>query len=110
MKERDYEFWMNVEKYEKLCTLRREIAMEIDGVKKTLFKGLVDQEDPTRTCERWKGNVRVRSKETSGVTFSVTRLRDKFGDEWVQENSERTRSGTIEVKRLSKNGPRKAQF
>lgn len=110
MKERDKEFWMNVDKYEKLCTLRRELAMEIDGVKNTLFKGLVDREDLTRVCERWNGNVRVRSKETSSVTFSVTRLREKFGDEWVQENSERSTSGTIEVKRLSKMGPRKAQF
>ena len=110
MKERDDKFWEAVIKYEKLCTLRRELAGEIEEVKSLLFKGLWNKEQPDREITRYYGNKRIRVKATNGTTFSITALREKFGDEWVNEHSQKTSSGTIEVKYMTKMGPPKTQY
>ena len=74
-KERDAKFWENVEKYEKLVQLRRELHAEIDEVKSKLFKGLGDG-------ARFDRNKRVQIVGSQSTTFSITKLREKFGDEF----------------------------
>ena len=102
-KERDAKFWKNVEKYEELVQLRRELHAEIDEVKRKLFQGLVEG-------ARFDRNKRVQIVGSQSTTFSITKLREKFGDEWIEENGDTSSSSTIQVKYMRKNGPKSQQY
>lgn len=102
-KERDAKFWKNVEKYEELIQLRRELHAEIDEVKRKLFQGLVEG-------ARFDRNKRVQIVGSQSTTFSITKLREKFGDEWIEENGDPSSSSTIQVKYMRKNGPKSQQY
>ena len=102
-KERDEKFWENVEKYEKLVQLRRELHTEIDEMKRKLFKGLTEG-------ARFDRNKRVQIVGSQSTTFSITKLRDKFGDEWIEENGDPSSSSTIQVKYMRKDGPKSKQY
>ena len=102
-KERDAEFWENVEKYEKLVQLRRELHAEIDEVKRKLYRGLGDG-------ARFDRNKRVQIVGSKSTTFSISKLREKFGDEWIEENGDPSSSSTIQVKYMSKDGPESRQY
>ena len=102
-KERDAECWENVEKYEKLVQLRRELHAEIDEVKRKLYRGLGDG-------ARFDRNKRIQIVGNKSTTFSITKLREKFGDEWIEENGDPSSSSTIQVKYMSKDGPESRQY
>lgn len=102
-KERDAKFWENVEKYEKLVQLRRELHAEIDEVKRKLYQGLVDG-------ARFDRNKRVQIVGSQSTTFSITKLREKFGDEWIEENGDPSSSSTIQIRYMRKDGPESRQY
>lgn len=107
-KQRDQDFWNDVETYEKLRELRSELNKEIEEIKTRLFRGLSIEKTGDGT--RYWNNKRVTIVGSDSTTFSVTELREKFGEEWVQENSKKTSSATIQVKYMKRRGPESHQY
>ena len=57
-------------------------------------------EEPDRMAG-WIASTRVRIVSNNTVAFSVSELREKYGDEWVEENSKRSSSATLEIKTMA---------
>mgnify|MGYP003119541842 FL=1 len=108
-RERDTEFWDEVNNYERLVELSRDIRVALEKSKKTIMSKMEITENGS-VQERYNANKRVRFKTSSSISFSVTEMREKFGDEWVDENGKRSGSATLEVKHMRRVGPRNQQY
>ena len=108
-RERDTEFWDEVNNYERLVELSRDIRIALEKSKKSIMSKMEINEHGL-TEERYHANKRVRFKSSSSISFSVTEMREKFGDEWVEENGKRSASATIEVKHMRRIGPQRLQY
>ena len=92
-----------IDDWDRLTDLMREIRLARDKLKQNIIMALADESGESLTG--WIGLTRVRVVEASSTTFSVTELREKYGDEWVEENSRRSGSASIEVKTMARRGP-----
>jgi hypothetical protein len=93
----------SIDDWERLTDLMREVRATRDKLKQNIIKALADEEGPT--LSGWIGLTRVRIVDTKSTVFSVTELRDKYGDEWIEENSHRSTGAAIEIKTMAKSRP-----
>ena len=89
-----------IDDWDRLTDLMREVRLARDKLKQNIIMALADESGESLTG--WIGLTRVRVVEASSTTFSVTDLREKYGDEWVEENSRKSGSASIEVKTMAK--------
>mgnify|MGYP000037982934 CR=1 FL=1 len=92
-----------IDDWERLTDLMREVRSTRDELRSNIIRALA-QEDPD-SLSGWIANTRVRVVANNSVTFSVTDLREKYGDEWVEENSKRSSSAALEIKTMARNRP-----
>ena len=92
-----------IDDWERLTDLMREVRQARDELRTNIIIAL-GQEDPDR-LSGWVANTRVRVVSNNSLAFSVTELREKYGDEWVEENSKRSSSATLEIKTMARNRP-----
>jgi len=93
----------SIDDWELMTDQMREMRITRDKLKQNIIKALAD-EDGIR-LSGWIGPTRVRIVDTKSTTFSVSELRDKYGDEWVEENSHRTSGSAIEIKTMVRHRP-----
>lgn len=89
-----------IDDWDRLTDLMREVRLARDKLKQNIIMALADESGESLTG--WIGLTRVRVVEASSTTFSVTDLREKYGDEWVEENSRKSGSASIEVKTMAR--------
>ena len=92
-----------IDDWERLTDLMREVRSTRDELRSNIIRALA-QEDPD-SLAGWIANTRVRVVANNSVSFSVTDLREKYGDEWVEENSKRSSSATLEIKTMARDRP-----
>ena len=92
-----------IDDWDRLTDLMREVRLARIKLKENIIKALADESGNSLTG--WIGHTRVRVVEASSTTFSVTDLREKYGDEWVEENSHKSGSASIEVKTMATQRP-----
>lgn len=109
MAERDDELWALVAAYEEAKDAAREIRKQSALLKDRILKKL-SSEDPDKDYEtRYRGCKRVRVVETRNTDFSVVDLKNKYGEDFVQENLIERFYDSIEVKEMAKPGGRTLQ-
>lgn len=92
-----------IDDWERLTDLMREVRVARDKLKQNIIIALGANDSDQMTG--WIANTRVRVVSTASRTFSTTQLREKYGDEWVEENSHKSGSATIEVKTMARARP-----
>ena len=92
-----------IDDWDRLTDLMREVRLAREKLKQNIIMALADESGESLTG--WIGLTRVRVVEASSTTFSVTDLREKYGDEWVEENSRKSGSASIEVKTMARHRP-----
>lgn len=92
-----------IDDWERLTDLMREVRLAREKLKQNIIKALADESG--RSLTGWIANTRVRITESSSTVFSVTNLREKYGDDWVEENSSRSGSAAIEIKTMARARP-----
>ena len=92
-----------IDDWEQLTDLMREVRVARDKLKQNIMVALGANGNEAMTG--WIANTRVRVVSTASRTFSITELREKYGDEWVEENSSRSGSAAIEVKTMARRRP-----
>ena len=92
-----------IDDWDRLTDLMREVRLAREKLKQNIIMALADESGESLTG--WIGLTRVRVVEASSTTFSVTDLREKYGDEWVEENSHKSGSASIEVKTMARHRP-----
>jgi hypothetical protein len=93
----------SIDDWERLTDLMREVRATRDKLKQNIILALADESGAS--LSGWIGLTRVRVVDTKGTVFSVTDLRDKYGDEWIEENSRKSGGAAIEIKTMAKHGP-----
>jgi len=92
-----------IDDWERLTDLMREVRQARDELRSNIIRALA-QEEPDRLAG-WISSTRVRVVSNNSVAFSVSELREKYGDEWVEENSKRSSSATLEIKTMARSRP-----
>ena len=92
-----------IDDWERLTDLMREVRQARDELRSNIIRALA-QEEPDRMAG-WIASTRVRIVSNNSVAFSVSELREKYGDEWVEENSKRSSSATLEIKTMARSPP-----
>jgi hypothetical protein len=93
----------SIDDWERLTDLMREVRATRDKLKQDIIKALADESG--NSLSGWIGVTRVRIVGTKSTVFSITDLRDKYGDEWVEENSHQSSGAAIEIKTMARNRP-----
>ena len=95
----------SIDDWERLTDLMREVRATRDKLKQNIIKALADAKDGP-TLSGWIGVTRVKIVDTKSTVFSITDLREKYGDEWIEENSHKSNGAAIEIKTMaSRNRP-----
>ena len=92
-----------IDDWERLTDLMREVRLAREQLKQNIIRALHEQDGGRMTG--WIANTRVRITESSSTVFSVTNLREKYGDEWVEENSHKSGGAAIEIKTMARIRP-----
>ena len=92
-----------IDDWERLTDLMREVRVARNKLKQNIIVAL--GADGNESMTGWIANTRVKVVSTAARTFSITELREKYGDEWVEENSSRSGSASIEVKTMARRRP-----
>lgn len=93
----------SIDQWERLTDLMREVRQTRDELRSNIIRAIA-QEEPDRLTG-WIANTRVRVVSNNSVAFSVSELREKYGDEWVEENSKRGSSAALEIKTMARSRP-----
>ena len=93
----------SIDDWERLTDLMREVRATRDKLKQNIIKALADEDTPT--LSGWIGLTRVRIVDTKSTVFSITDLREKYGDEWIEDNSHKSSGAAVEIKTMVKNRP-----
>lgn len=107
--EKDDELWLLVTAYQQYQETARDIKKEVAQLKSLIFKKLAAASEDGNYAVRYRGNTRVRAVEVKNTDFSVSDLRRKYGEDFVEENRIDRYYDTIEVKVLEKAGPPSSQ-
>ena len=94
----DSQLWELVEAYEEAHRSARAADALRTDIKRTIMEELTKREK--RQC--YQGRKRVRMVETKSRDFSTTHLREKFGDDFVDENSLIRTSTSLEIKFMAR--------
>ena len=73
------------EEWEEIDQLYKQIRETRDELRKQIITELLANHDGVA----WNHNVRMRVKDSTGRRFSVVELRQRYGNEWLEENRER---------------------
>ena len=97
----------SIDDWERLTDLMREVRVTREKLKQNIIAALAEAKtnDDIEHLSGWIGMTRVRIVDTKSTVFSVTELRDKYGDEWIEENSHRSTGAAIEIKTMAKSRP-----
>ena len=94
----------SIDDWERLTDLMREVRATRDKLKQDIIKALADESG--NSLSGWIGVTRVKVVDTKSTVFSITDLREKYGDEWIEENSHKSNGAAIEIKTMaSRNRP-----
>tara|TARA_Y100001937_G_C7043734_1_gene295859 strand:- start:136 stop:513 length:378 start_codon:yes stop_codon:yes gene_type:complete len=93
----------SIDQWERLTDLMREVRQARDELRSNIIRALA-HEEPDQMAG-WIATTRVRVVSNNSVAFSVSELREKYGDEWVEENSKRGSSATLEIKTMARGRP-----
>lgn len=107
--ERDDELWKLVEALEEAKEAGRELRKQTATINTLIFKKLSEASEDGSYAVRYRNNKRVRAIEVKTTDFSVTDLKRKYGEEFVDENRIDRYSDRIEIKDMNKRGPKSQQ-
>ena len=94
----------SIDDWERLTDLMREVRATRDKLKQDIIKALADESG--NSLSGWIGVTRVKVVDTKSTVFSITDLREKYGDEWIEENSHKSNGAAVEIKTMaSRNRP-----
>ena len=94
----------SIDDWERLTDLMREVRATRDKLKQNIIKALADESG--NSLSGWIGVTRVKVVDTKSTVFSITDLREKYGDEWIEDNSRKSNGAAIEIKTMaSRNRP-----
>ena len=94
----------SIDDWERLTDLMREVRATRDKLKQDIIKALADETG--NSLSGWIGVTRVKVVDTKSTVFSITDLREKYGDEWIEDNSRKSNGAAIEIKTMaSRNRP-----
>ena len=94
----------SIDDWERLTDLMREVRATRDKLKQNIIKALADESG--NSLSGWIGVTRVKIVDTKSTVFSITDLREKYGDEWIEDNSRKSNGAAIEIKTMaSRNRP-----
>ena len=94
----------SIDDWERLTDLMREVRVTRDKLKQDIIKALADESG--NSLSGWIGVTRVKIVDTKSTVFSITDLREKYGDEWIEENSHKSNGAAVEIKTMaSRNRP-----
>jgi len=93
----------SIDDWERLTDLMREVRVTRDKLKQDIIKALADESGDS--LSGWIGLTRVRIVDTKSTVFSITDLREKYGDEWIEDNSHKSTGAAVEIKTMVKNRP-----
>jgi hypothetical protein len=94
----------SIDDWERLTDLMREVRATRDKLKQDIIKALADESG--NSLSGWIGVTRVKVVDTKSTVFSITDLREKYGDEWIEDNSRKSNGAAIEIKTMaSRNRP-----
>ena len=94
----------SIDDWERLTDLMREVRASRDKLKQNIIKALADESG--NSLSGWIGVTRVKIVDTKSTVFSITDLREKYGDEWIEENSHKSNGAAVEIKTMaSRNRP-----
>ena len=94
----------SIDDWERLTDLMREVRASRDKLKQNIIKALADESG--NSLSGWIGVTRVKVVDTKNTVFSITDLREKYGDEWIEENSHKSNGAAVEIKTMaSRNRP-----
>ena len=71
----------SIDDWERLTDLMREVRVTREKLKQNIIKALADESGTS--LSGWIGLTRVRVVDTKSTVFSITELREKYGDEWI---------------------------
>jgi len=93
----------SIDDWERLTDLMREVRATRDKLKQNIIKALADESG--NSLSGWIGVTRVKIVDTKSTVFSITDLREKYGDEWIEDNSHKSSGAAVEIKTMVKNRP-----
>lgn len=73
------------EEWEEVDQLYKQIRATRDELRRQLIAELQRNHNGVA----WNGATRMRVKDSTGRSFSIVTLREKYGNEWLEENRER---------------------
>ena len=98
----------SIDDWERLTDLMREVRVTREKLKQNIIAALAEAKtnDEIDDLSGWIGMTRVRIVDTKSTVFSITDLREKYGDEWIEDNSRKSNGAAIEIKTMaSRNRP-----
>jgi len=90
----------SIDDWERLTDLMREVRATRDKLKQNIIKALADESG--NSLSGWIGVTRVKIVDTKSTVFSITDLREKYGDEWIEENSHKSNGAAVEIKTMAR--------
>ena len=94
----DNQLWELVEAYEEAS----KQAKTADKLRSEIKGSIMAELESRKGKCSYQGRKRVRMVDTKSRDFSTTHLREKFGDDFVDENSIVRTSTSLEIKYMAK--------
>lgn len=107
--QKDDELWNLVEALEEAQQAGRELRQQTAAIKTLIFKKLSEASEDGNYATLYRDHKRVRAIERKTTDFSVTDLKRKYGEEFVEENRIDRYTDAIEIKEMTKRGPESQQ-
>ena len=107
--QKDDELWNLVEALEEAQQAGRELRKQTAAIKTLIFKKLSEASKDGNYATLYRNHKRVRVVEVKSTDFSVSDLKRKYGEEFVEENRIDRYNDTIEIKEMTKRGPESQQ-
>jgi len=107
MSQKDDELWALADAYEKLTEMIREQTQLKKDLRDKILTKLAGEDGNYHA--KYRGHRRVIAVTNTSHDISVSDLRDKFGEEFVQEHIIERSYTTVNVKNMAKRGPEGSQ-
>ena len=97
----------SIDDWERLTDLMREVRVTREKLKQNIIAALAEAKtnDDIEHLSGWIGMTRVRIVDTKSTVFSITDLREKYSEEWIEDNSHKSSGAAVEIKTMVKNRP-----
>lgn len=107
MSQTDDELWTLAEAYEQLTEMIREQTKLKRELRDKILKKLVGKDGNYHA--RYRGARRVMAVSSTSQDVSVSDLREKYGEEFIQKHVIVRSYTTVNVKEMAKRGPESLQ-